>query len=118
MLALPKVESFVRSMVGQLGPRCLSEPRILPSVVSRLIQANHNTLLIGTGEGNLSADSYFGVGVYVVRKATSDTPVLRGPFHLDTNGINVFSARSIVSIQVDPENDNIVFCATVRRRPV
>jgi hypothetical protein len=73
---------------------------------------DHNTVLIGTGEGNLSADSYFGIGVYVVRNATSDNPVLRGPFNLDPNGANVFSARSIVSIQVDPKNDNIVFCAT------
>ena len=73
---------------------------------------DHDTVLIGTGEGNLSADSYFGVGVYVVRNATSDSPVLRGPFNLDNNGADVFSARSIVSIQVDPQNDNIVFCAT------
>ncbi len=73
---------------------------------------DHNTVLIGTGEGNLSADSYFGVGVYVVRNATSDNPVLRGPFHLDNNGVDVFSARSIVSIQVDPRNDSIVFLAT------
>src|SRR5580700_8460275 len=73
---------------------------------------NHNTVLIGTGEGNLSADSYFGIGVYVVRNATSDNPVLRGPFALDNNGANVFFARSIVSIQVDPKNDNIDFCAT------
>jgi hypothetical protein len=73
---------------------------------------DHNTVLIGTGEGNLSADSYFGIGVYVVRNATSDKPVLRGPYALDTLGNNVFFARSIVSIQVDPENDNIVFCAT------
>jgi hypothetical protein len=41
-----------------------------------------NIIFIGTGEGNLSADSYFGVGVYVVRNAKSSTPKLEGPFNL------------------------------------
>jgi hypothetical protein len=69
-------------------------------------------VLIGTGEGNLSADSYYGVGVYVVRNARSATPLLEGPYNLDEQGVNVFTARSIVSIAVDPKNDNIVFCAS------
>ncbi|HEX4201959.1 MAG TPA: hypothetical protein VHY59_10605, partial [Chthoniobacterales bacterium] len=73
---------------------------------------DHTTLLIGTGEGNLSADSYFGIGVYVVRHANSAHPALRGPFALDPLGNNVFFARSIVSLQVDPNDDDMVFCAT------
>jgi len=73
--------------------------------------ADRNTLLIGTGEGNLSADSYYGVGVYVVRHATSTQPFLQGPYALDTQGKDVFFPRSIVSILVDPKDDNIVFCA-------
>jgi photosystem II stability/assembly factor-like uncharacterized protein len=71
-----------------------------------------NIIFIGTGEGNLSADSYFGVGVYVVRNAKSGTPKLEGPFNLDETGTNVFTYRSIVSIAVDPNNDNIIFAAS------
>ena len=71
-----------------------------------------NIVLVGTGEGNLSADSYFGVGIYVVRNAKSATPKLEGPFNLDESGTNVFTDRSIVSIAVDPKNDNIVFAAS------
>ena len=69
-------------------------------------------VLIGTGEGNLSADSYFGVGVYLVTGATSKTPVLMGPYNLTSTNANAFVNRSIVKILVDPMNDNIVFCAT------
>src|SRR5260221_4554522 len=73
---------------------------------------DHNIIFIGTGEGNLSADSYFGVGVYVVRNAKLGTPKLEGPFNLDETGTNLFTYRSIDSIVVDRKNDNIVFCAS------
>lgn len=69
-------------------------------------------VLIGTGEGNLSADSYFGVGVYLVTGATSKTPTLNGPYNVTSTGTNAFMNRSIVKIVVDPNNNNIVFCAT------
>jgi hypothetical protein len=69
-------------------------------------------VLIGTGEGNLSADSYFGVGVYLVTAATSKTPVLNGPYNVTSANTNAFANRSIVKILVDPQNDDIVFCAT------
>lgn len=69
-------------------------------------------VLVGTGEGNLSADSYFGVGVYLVTGATSKTPTLNGPFNVTSTGANAFLNRSIVKILVDPQNNNIVFCAT------
>ncbi|MBV8276223.1 MAG: hypothetical protein JO170_13330, partial [Verrucomicrobia bacterium] len=69
-------------------------------------------VLIGTGEGNLSADSYFGVGVYLVTEAKSKTPVLNGPYNLTSTSANAFVNRSIVKILVDPSNDSIVFCAT------
>jgi photosystem II stability/assembly factor-like uncharacterized protein len=74
--------------------------------------ADSTKVLIGTGEGNLSADSYFGVGVYVVSGAKSSTPVLNGPYNVTSTGANAFVNRSIVKILVDPLNDNIVFCAT------
>ena len=69
-------------------------------------------VLVGTGEGNLSADSYFGVGVYLVTAAKSKTPVLKGPYNVTSTSTNAFVNRSIVKILVDPTNDNIVFCAT------
>src|ERR1700751_4625559 len=69
-------------------------------------------VLIGTGEGNLSADSYFGVGLYLVTGATSKTPTLNGPYNLTSASENAFANRSIVKILVDPNNNNIVFCAT------
>jgi photosystem II stability/assembly factor-like uncharacterized protein len=69
-------------------------------------------VLIGTGEGNLSADSYFGVGVYLVTGATSENPVLNGPFNVTSANQNAFMNRSIVKILVDPQNNSIVFCAT------
>jgi photosystem II stability/assembly factor-like uncharacterized protein len=71
-----------------------------------------NNVFVGTGEGNLSADSYYGVGVYVIRNAKSAAPLLEGPYNLDTLGKNVFFPTSIESIVVDPNNDNIVFVAT------
>jgi hypothetical protein len=69
-------------------------------------------VLIGTGEGNLSADSYFGVGVYLVTAAKSNSPVLNGPYNLTSTNDNAFQNRSIVKILVDPQNNNIVFCAS------
>lgn len=69
-------------------------------------------LLVGTGEGNLSGDSHFGVGVYVIEHARSFSPTLRGPFNLDAGGNAVLSNRSIVKIIVSPTDHNIVFCAT------
>jgi hypothetical protein len=69
-------------------------------------------LLVGTGEGNLSGDSHFGAGIYVIEHAMSSSPTLRGPFNLDAGGNDVLSNRSIVKIIVSPTDHNIVFCAT------
>src|ERR1700757_3809690 len=73
---------------------------------------NPNLVFVGTGEGNHAADSYFGVGVYVILNAKSAHPTLEGPYNLDQRGQNVFFPRSIVSIVVDPQDDHIIFCAT------
>ena len=72
-----------------------------------------NIVFVGTGEGNSSGDSHFGVGVYVIRNAKSDAPNLEGPYNLNGQGTNVFFTTSIASIVVDPNNDNIVFVATL-----
>jgi hypothetical protein len=69
-------------------------------------------LLVGTGEGNFSGDSHFGVGVYVIEHAKSSSPRLKGPFGLDASGHEILSFRSITQIIVSPTDHNIVFCAT------
>jgi hypothetical protein len=73
---------------------------------------DRHTVFVGTGEGNLSGDSHFGVGVYVIEESTSLFPQLKGPYALDANGKDVFSNRSIVKILVDPKDDNNAFFAT------
>src|SRR5207249_9433049 len=42
--------------------------------------SDHTTLYVGTGEGNLSGDSYAGVGLYRIDSANGTTPVVNGPF--------------------------------------
>jgi hypothetical protein len=69
------------------------------------------TLIVGTGEGNLSADSFFGVGVYIIRNADT-TPQLLGPFNKDGSNNDIFTGRAITRVLVSPTDDNIVFVAT------
>src|SRR5207248_845455 len=69
------------------------------------------TLFVGTGEGNLSADSFFGVGLYIIKHADT-TPQLLGPFNLDGNGNDIFTGRAITRVLVSPTDDNIVFVST------
>jgi hypothetical protein len=69
------------------------------------------TLFVGTGEGNLSADSFFGVGLYIIKHADT-TATLSGPFNLDGGNNDVFTGRSITKVLVSPTDDNIVFVST------
>lgn len=73
--------------------------------------ADASTVFVGTGEGNLSLDSFFGLGMYIIKHADT-SPQILGPFNLDLSGNDIFSYRSIVNIIVSPTDDNIVFCAT------
>jgi hypothetical protein len=73
---------------------------------------DHDTVIVGTGEGNFSGDSHFGVGIYVIEESTSWYPKLKGPYGLDPNGKNVLAKRAITQVVVDPKNDNILFCTT------
>ena len=68
------------------------------------------TLVVGTGEGNLSADSFFGVGVYLIKNADT-TPQLLGPFNKDGANNDIFTGRAITRVLVSPTDDNIVFVA-------
>src|SRR5262249_19581905 len=72
------------------------------------------TVYVGTGEANLSLDSFFGVGVYIIRDADSASPVLQGPFNSD--GVNdVMSGRAISKILVVPGDRNTIFVSTASR---
>jgi photosystem II stability/assembly factor-like uncharacterized protein len=70
------------------------------------------TILVGTGEPALSADGFFGVGVYRIRNAESNA-VLEGPFNLDTAGNDVFTGRSISELLFHPTDPNTIFVSTV-----
>ena len=76
-------------------------------------------LFVGTGEGNLSIDSFFGSGFYIITGANGASPVITGPFNaasgLDPGvpaGSDIFTGRSIVAIEVDPTNANNVYVST------
>ncbi len=67
-----------------------------------------STIYVGTGEGNFSCDSYFGVGVYRIDNADGSSPTLSGPFA--TDGTNdVLTGRSIAKVLVHPTNPDVIF---------
>src|SRR6266542_2436048 len=67
---------------------------------------------VGTGEPNLSADSFAGRGLYILRNANSANPTLTGPFRLDANANDVFSGRAIGRIAVNATDHNVIFVCT------
>lgn len=72
---------------------------------------NADTLFVGTGEGNLSGDSFFGVGLYIIRSASTASPVVTGPFN--TDGANdLFTGRAITKILVNPADDTKILVST------
>ena len=73
--------------------------------------ANPETLWVGTGEQNFSADSFFGVGVYKITNA-STTANLSGPFNQNGVGANVMTGRAVSRIIMHPTNPNIMFAST------
>src|SRR5258705_4267497 len=84
-----------------------------------LAPSSPTTLYVGTGEGNNSCDSFFGVGVYRIDNA-STTATLVGPINPSiTTGsgggavtYNCFTGRSITNILVDPTNAATIFVST------
>ena len=74
--------------------------------------SNPTRLWVGTGEANLTADSYYGVGLYRIDAAESAAPSLEGPFTLDDSGRDVFTYASVSRILVHPSDPNTLFVAT------
>lgn len=78
---------------------------------------NPTTLFVGTGEGNLSLDSFFGVGLYIIQNATT-TADITGPFNAPSVSPNpdgftdVFTGRAVTQILVNPSNDNQILVST------
>src|SRR5438874_60017 len=71
--------------------------------------ATGNTLVVGSGEGNFSGDSYAMFCVYKLTALKSGNPVLSGPFNQSPTATDVFSKRSISVLAVDPNNHNNVY---------
>ena len=85
-----------------------------------LAPSSPTTLFVGTGEANLSGDSYAGVGLYRIDNADT-TATLVGPINPARNYIDlsnnaqswpVFNGRSISTIAVHPTDASIVFVGT------
>jgi uncharacterized repeat protein (TIGR01451 family) len=68
--------------------------------------SNNKVIYLGSGEGDLSGDSYFGDGVY--RSADG------GNSWQHVNGGSIFTGTSISKIVVDPTNPNRLYVATIR----
>ena len=68
---------------------------------------------VGTGESNLSADSFFGVGLYRINNAET-TADLTGPINplVASTGINAFTGRAISKVLIDPSNPDKIFVST------
>ena len=71
---------------------------------------------VGTGEANLSADSFFGVGVYRINDALGATPMLTGPINPPVTtgipGTTAFTGVSISKVVVHPTDPAIIFVST------
>ncbi|HEX4959500.1 MAG TPA: hypothetical protein VF173_01580 [Thermoanaerobaculia bacterium] len=74
--------------------------------------SNPTRLWVGTGESNLSGDSYYGVGLYRITNAESAAPTLEGPFDLDAGGNDVFTNTAVAKVLIHPSDPNTVFVAT------
>jgi photosystem II stability/assembly factor-like uncharacterized protein len=73
-------------------------------------------LYVGTGEANLSADSFFGVGLYRITDALGASPVVEGPINPPVQtaiaGTTAFSGVSISKIVVHPTDPATIFVST------
>ncbi len=69
------------------------------------------TIYVGTGEPNLSADSFFGVGVYRIDNA-STTATLSGPLNKNASNVDVLSGNAVSEIMVHPTNPAQIFVGT------
>ena len=83
-----------------------------------LAPSDPSKLYVGTGEGNFSGDSYFGVGLYRIDNVNT-SPILVGPINPQittgttvTATFNCFTGRSITKILVHPTDPATIFVST------
>ncbi len=67
---------------------------------------------IGTGEGNSSIDSFFGVGIYRIDGANTASPTLVGPLNKDASNNDVFTGIAITKLLVHPANPDVILAST------
>jgi len=89
-----------RPLTDQLNSLAIGSIAIAPGGHAR----NQATLYVGTGEGNYSADSYAGVGIY---KSIDSGRTWTGPY-----GSALLASRGVNSIVVDRSNPNNVLAVT------
>ena len=68
--------------------------------------ATGNTIWVGTGEGNASSDSVFGVGLY---KSTDGGDSWTGPL-----GKSVFNGRATATVAIKAGDPNVIYAGSVR----
>src|SRR5262249_4205349 len=107
-----------RSMDGGSTWLALMDSALSLAIGAITIDPTDPTIVfVGTGEGNFSIDSFFGVGLYLITGATSGTPVLNGPFNAavppNPDGFtDIFTGRSITKILVNPANHSQILVST------
>ena len=79
-----------------------------------------SVLYVGTGEGNGSADSQAGVGLYRINSAGGATPTIIGPINpavtTTTGDGHAFTGESISRILVSPTDSATIFVGTTTGR--
>ncbi len=73
---------------------------------------NPNVIFVGSGEGNLSGDSYYGAGLYKTTDGGATWRVIGGPISTLAPLKPVFITAAIPRIAIDPVNPNVIFVAT------
>jgi hypothetical protein len=94
---------------GQPGWSLLSTPfglNAIGSIVVDPTDSSGDTIYVGTGEANASADSAAGVGIY---KSTDGGDTWTGPL-----GVSVFNGRAVGTIAVNPTNPNVLYAGSTR----
>ncbi len=97
------------ALTGQPSWNYLATPFEMNSVSSIEVDPNDstgNTILVGTGESNASADSAAGVGIY---KSTDGGDTWTGPL-----GYSVFKGRAVGTIAVKTGDSNTIYAGSTR----
>ena len=109
-----------RTMDGGAHWTALFDAGLSLAIGALALAPDNTTLFVGTGESNLSGDSYAGVGLYRIDHADA-TPILVGPINPQiTYPLNstsnfttgTFTFRSISKILIDPTNSANIFVST------